>query len=342
MNSGFTVLVMIVGIAVSAYGQDVAPGRPGVVEVTIFPSGTLFTNGKGTGAAEFGNLTPVIGAVAGSQGVSENGPSAEARLTALSVEAHVFPEPLCEDLPEVGSEVKTWVAEVAPELASVRVRELPEMTAVDVFGRAAAAGWGSVDVLTHAVFREPCTFYFSREALRALDAAFELDLVTPIQGQDKEGQDFEMTALLAGRGQLVVLYDRDGIVYKNERLARSFKLASRVEFETPAAGALENVQGLCAKVPLSGCVRVRSLVKVGKTLIVQAGRFTSKTPLKPIQARGEEGSGYAPDDARPSGSEAGGVKDLASRSSINAGRHVRPDWVGRAAIPAVHTKQVPP
>jgi len=301
MNSGFTVLVMVLGIAVSgrAYAQDVAPGRPGAVEVTIIPGGMLFTNGKDTGAAEFGNLTSVIGAVAGSLGVSENGPSAETRLTALSVEAHVFPEPLCEALPEVGAEVKTWVAQVATELASVQVRELPEEKALDVFGRAAAAGWGSIDVLTHDVFREPCTFYFSREALRALDAVFELDLVTPIQGQDKEGQDFEMTALLAGRGKLVVLYDRNGIDYWNERLARSFTLASRVEFETPAAGALENVQGLCAKVPLFGCVRIRSLLKAGKTLTVRAGTFTSETPLKPIQARVEEESGYVPDDARP-------------------------------------------
>ena len=287
MNNGFTVLLIVLGIAVSgrAYAEDVAPGRPGVVEVAIIPGGTLFTNGKGTGA----------------------------------VEAHVFTEPLCEDLPEVGSEVKTWVAQVAPELASVQVRELPEMTALDVFGRAAAAGWGSVDVLTHAVFREPCTFYFSRAALRAVDAAFELDLVTPIWEQDKEGQDFEMTALLAGRGKLVVLYDRDGIVYRNARLARNFKLASRVEFETPAAGALENVQGLCAKVRLFGCVRVSSIVKVGETLMVQAGTFTSEKPVKPIQARGEEGSGYAADGATPRP-----VISRISHSSINAGRHVAP------------------
>jgi hypothetical protein len=94
-----------------------------------------------------------------------------------------------------------------------------------------------------------------------------------------------MTALLAGRGKLVVFYDRDGIVYRNERLARDFRLASRIEFETPAAGVLENVRGLCAKVLLFGCVRVRSLVKVGDTLKVLAGTFTSKTLLKPIQPR---------------------------------------------------------
>ena len=139
-------------------------------------------------------------------------------VAALSVEPQVFPAPLCENLPAVRPEVKTWVAHVAPELAQVQVRELPEKTALDVFGRAAVAGWGSIDVLTNSVFREPCTFYFSREALRAVDAAFVLDLVTVIRGQDKKGKDFEMTALLAGRGKLVVWYDRDRIVYRNERL----------------------------------------------------------------------------------------------------------------------------
>jgi hypothetical protein len=230
MNNGSRVLLMFLGIAVSAraYAQDVAP---------------------------------------------------------LDLKAQVFPASLCENLREVRPELKTWVAHVAPELAQVQVRELPEETAIDVFGRAAVAGLGSVDVLTSRVFREPCTFYFSREALRAVDAAFVLDLVTVIRGQDKKGHGFEMTALLAGGGKLVVLYDRDGIIYRNELLARDFKLAARVEFETPAAGVLENVHGLCAKVLLLGCVRVRSLVKVGETLEVHAGTFTSETPLKPIQTR---------------------------------------------------------
>jgi hypothetical protein len=81
-------------------------------------------------------------------------------------------------------------------------------------------------------------------------------------------------------------YDRDGIVYRNERLDRDFKLASRVEFDTPGAGVLENIHGLCAKVWLFGCVRVRSIVKDGETVEVRVGTFTSKSPLKPIQAWG--------------------------------------------------------
>jgi hypothetical protein len=212
------------------------------------------TNWKDTGAAEC-SPTMIIAALV---------------LAVLSVEVQVFPDRMCENLPEVRPEVKAWIAQVAPELAQVSVRELPEKTALGIFARAAAADWGSVDVLTNSVFREPCTFYFSGEALRAVDAAFVLDLVTVIRGQDKRSQDFEMTMLLAGRGKLVVLYDRDGIVYRNERLARDFKLASRVAFETPTAGVLENVEGLCAKVRLLRCVRIRSLVKVGKTLRVQA------------------------------------------------------------------------
>jgi hypothetical protein len=128
-----------------------------------------------------------------------------------------------------------------------------------VFRRVAASGWGSIDVLTNGVFREPCTFHFSREALRAVDAAFDVNLLTVIRGQDRNGQHFEMTDILAGRGKILVFCDRDGIAYRNERLNRDFKLASRVEFETPGAGVLENTQGLCAKVWLLGCVRVRPL-----------------------------------------------------------------------------------
>jgi hypothetical protein len=206
-------------------------------------------------------------------------------LAALSVEAEVFPERMCENLPEVKPEVKAWVAQVAPELAEVSVRELPEKTALDIFDRAAAAGWGSVDVLTNSVFREPCTFYFSGEALRAVDTAFVLDLVTVIRGQDKKGQDFEMTALLAGRGKLVVrVRPRRDRLQEREAGAR-LQLASRVVFETPTAGVLENVEGLCAKVRLLRCVRIRSLVKVGKTIQVRREPSPPKSPCTPIQPR---------------------------------------------------------
>jgi hypothetical protein len=89
--------------------------------------------------------------------------------------------------------MKTWVAQVAPELAQVSVRELPEQTALDVFGRA-AAGWGSVDVLTQDVFRQPCTVYFSREALRAVDAAFRTGPRDCHPGTGQMGQARENTA----------------------------------------------------------------------------------------------------------------------------------------------------
>ena len=49
-----------------------------------------------------------------------------------SAEAEVFPERMCENLPEVKPEVKAWVADAALELAQVSVRELPEKTALDI------------------------------------------------------------------------------------------------------------------------------------------------------------------------------------------------------------------
>jgi hypothetical protein len=203
----------------------------------------------------------------------------------LSLGADVFPERSCENLPEAGPAVKAWVAGTAPELASLPVRELGEEAALETIRRASASGWGSMEFFTNGAFREPCTFHLSREALRLVDTAFDLDLLTPVKGKDKRGKDFEMTAALAGRGRLLLLYDRDGIVYRNEKENRDFKLASRIEFDTPAPGVLENVHGLWVKASLFGWVGIRSIVKDGEKLEVRAGGFTSESALRPIQAR---------------------------------------------------------
>ena len=204
-----------------------------------------------------------------------------------SLGAEVFPERMCEQLPEVDPEVKAWVAHVAPELAQVPVRELSEKTALEVFGRAAAAGWGGIDLFTHDVFRESCAFHLPSDALRAVDATFDFDLLTVIRGKDKQGRGFGMRGILAGRGKLIVFYDRDDIVYRNEREHRDFMLASRVEFDSPSSGRLENVHGLCAKVLLFGCVEIRSMVKDGDIIRVSTGMFTSESPLRPIRVRGD-------------------------------------------------------
>ena len=206
-------------------------------------------------------------------------------LAVLFLGADVFPERPCENLPEAGPEVKAWVAGTAPELASLPVRELGEEAALETIRRASASGLASMEFLTNGAFRQPCTFYLSREALRLVDTAFDLDLVTPVKGKDKRGKDFEMTAALVGRGRLLLLYDRDGIVYRNERANRDFKLASRVEFDTPAPGVLLNGHGLWAKVLLFGWVGIRSIVKDGEKLAVRAGRFISESDLRPILAR---------------------------------------------------------
>ena len=205
-------------------------------------------------------------------------------LAVLSLGRDVFPEGLCENLPEAGPEVKAWIARVAPELGPRPVRELGEGAALETIRRASASGWGSVELFTNVAFREPCTLHLSQEALRSVDAAFDLDLLTPVKGKDRSGKDFEMTAALAGGGKLLLFYDRDGIVYRNERKNRDFKLASRVEFETPGPEVLQNVHGLWAKVLLFGWVGVHSIVKDSGKLEVRAGRFTSASAFRPIRA----------------------------------------------------------
>jgi len=69
--------------------------------------------------------------------------------------AEVFPERMCETLPEVDREVKAWVGHVAPELSQVPVRELSEKAALEVFGRA-AAGWGGYASYLSRVVRSKC------------------------------------------------------------------------------------------------------------------------------------------------------------------------------------------
>lgn len=210
--------------------------------------------------------------------------------TARCLAADVFPERMCANLPAVNPEVKAWVADVAPELAQVPVRELSEKTALEIFGRAAAAGWGGIDLFTQDVFRESCVFYLPSDALRAVDARFDFELLTVIRGKDTTGRVFEMRGILAGLGRLLVLYDRDGIEYRSESEQRDFMLASRVDFDSPGSGRLENVRGLCVKVLLLGCLEIRSMVKDGDMVTVRAGLFRSDFPLKRIRAR-EAGAG---------------------------------------------------
>lgn len=199
--------------------------------------------------------------------------------------ADVLPLRPCDSLPEAGPGVQAWVASVAPELAETPVRELSQEMALSIFGKAAAAGWGGIDLFTSGLFREPCVFHMPSRALRALDARYEIDLLTVISGKDKDNQFFQMRGVLGGLGKVLVFYDRDGIVYRNPKHDRDFMLSSRVEFESPARGRIENVDGLCAEVQALGCVGIHSMTKQGNGVTVRAGMFTSRSPLDPIRLK---------------------------------------------------------
>ena len=74
-------------------------------------------------------------------------------------------------------------------------------------------------------------------------------------------------------------------------------------------------------------------MKVGKTLEVHAGTFTSETPLKPIRAR-EGRSGHAPGDARRTAPSAG---DVGHDTSNASGSGPKAGWRSRRTDGGVTT-----
>jgi hypothetical protein len=122
-----------------------------------------------------------------------------------------------------------------------------------------------------------------------------------------------MAALLAGRGKLLVFYDRDGIVYRNVRRNRDFKLAARLEFENPVPGTPAERPRPLGRVLLFGWVKIRSIV--GRPLMVQAGCFTSEVPPGaapgPQGHRGDGAAGAAGGRRRPADETARGWRTRA-------------------------------
>jgi len=199
----------------------------------------------------------------------------------------VFPDRLCEDLPTAGADVQAWAREAAPDLAAAPVRELGSEEALALFQRAAETGWGSVETFTSDAFRGECVFYLSGDTMRGVDEKYDLDLVTVVRGTDEDGRDFAMSGILAGRGKLLLFYERGDIAYYSEREERAFELDARVEVTTPASGRMEEVRGLCARVAIIGCIDIDSLVKEGDTITTSAGPFSTTAQVTPIRARSD-------------------------------------------------------
>jgi len=47
------------------------------------------------------------------------------------------------------------------------------------YSRAAAAGWGGIDLFTDGVFPESCTFYLPADRLHTVDTTFDFDAWAP-------------------------------------------------------------------------------------------------------------------------------------------------------------------
>ncbi len=182
--------------------------------------------------------------------------------------AEVFPERMCEKLSEVDPDVKAWVGHVAPELSQVPVRELSEK--IEIFGRAAAAGWGAIDLFTQPIFREACAFQLPSDALRAVDTAFDFDQLTPISGKDKAGRVFKMRSILAGLGKLLVLTATASSTGTRESIATSGSPHGSSS-TAPAAAASRTCTGCASNCCCSGVSRFGPWSRTAMSLRIVLG-----------------------------------------------------------------------
>jgi hypothetical protein len=205
---------------------------------------------------------------------------------ALASTASIFPPNVCGSLPAAPANIRDWVAKVEPELAGAPVRIMTDEVGLDLLERARQAGWSGFDVFSSSLFRGDCVYYFQESTLGAVYSAYELNLLSAIAGADNHGRPFHMAAMLGGRGRITAVYDRDGIVYRNEQQGREFKLAGVVRFHIPREGVLDPVSGLSTSVFLLGELQITRFEKTAPGKVkLRVGSFDKDGALVPIESK---------------------------------------------------------
>jgi hypothetical protein len=205
---------------------------------------------------------------------------------ALASSASIFPPNVCGTLPAAPAQIRDWVAKVEPELAGAPVRIMTDEAAHDLLERARRAGWSGFEVFSSGLFRGDCVYYFQESTLGSVYSAYELNLLSAIAGTDNRGRPFHMAAMLGGRGRITAVYDRGGIVYRNEQQGREFKLAQVVRFQIPREGVLDPVSGLSTSVFLLGDLQITRFEKAGPGKVkLKVGSFDKDGDLVPIESK---------------------------------------------------------
>ncbi|MBI5623853.1 MAG: hypothetical protein HY924_08750 [Elusimicrobia bacterium] len=175
---------------------------------------------------------------------------------------------------------------------AVEVRELSKEAAIGLMAESSRRSFGILDFLTDVEFRSECVYYFSAETLRTVYELYDMDLGTPLAGTDENGQPFRMTAMVAGRGRVGLLYDRERVTYFNSRSRRklSFRRAVHIDLSLTSDGAvklLSRINGLSVDTGFPyGWEDVEAMRQVGgKVQSYVLGKWRSPSAVIPIAQR---------------------------------------------------------
>jgi hypothetical protein len=113
------------------------------------------------------------------------------------------------------SETLQWIAFQIPGIDSSQIRAMP-FPPIDSITRAAIQRKdNSIAFLTDIGLTTHHIFYLSKDVLKTLFAAYNINALTSDSGIARDGKNFQMQAMLLGNNKIQILYNRNKFEFKN-------------------------------------------------------------------------------------------------------------------------------
>lgn len=168
--------------------------------------------------------------------------------------------------PDTLNIVKPYLADPASE-----VKEMPSAQIMAKMQSAAQKRLTVADIFTDELWTGNHWVYIRKETLAAVDKAYNLGPLTTISGTDLNGQPFCLEFILAGHGEVRLIYGRDKITYLNPALGMKVYFSQEVRMDIVGAGRL-NFSGVTVDAPFAGPQKVKSIEKMqGNALLIKTG-----------------------------------------------------------------------
>ena len=179
--------------------------------------------------------------------------------------------------------VLAWLGQRVPGLDLSAVRELPPEAAEAIFARGAARGTTPIDLFTDRGFRGREVFYIPRAAVERVFSVYEVRVLTLASGTAKDGQPFQLDALLAGAGRIEALYDRGYTVANPYFADYTYNLEPRVTQAIAGPGDIR-VSGITVNAIVRATIKRMVKVSPGEVEVEVDTRFGAQTQRKRISA----------------------------------------------------------